>query len=258
LQRHSHEPKIIHAKRLNAVVRWAQRNPKQLVYNNWAPDKRPVGSIVPTHLRLISDAAFKKEEDSGHSMRGAVYMRCAGNKPEDMIKTSPGHLLEHTSRQQRRVTRATFTSELQGGCDTMDKGFLLMQIFHEMQTGQCTAAQALQLREYGGYAVPAALYLDALSVYAAVTATFVKIPADNGVLVHCLYLRELLDNNILTALVWLDTRDMLADGLTKGAVERLALHQAMGGQVVLNHASDAKLWRPKHLAAKDQKNECGP
>ena len=125
-----------------------------------------------------------------------------------------------------------------------------MQILDEMQTGRSTAAEALSRREQGGYAVPAALYLDALSVYAAVTATFVKIPADNGVHVHCLYLRELLDNNVLFALIWQDTRDMLADGLTKGSVDRKALHDAMDGVVHVLH--ECKPWRPKHLTREKQ------
>ena len=245
LQRRSQNPQIIHVKRLNAVVRWAQRNPKGIVFGPLDNTARPAGSIIPTHLRQISDAAFKKEEDSGHSMRGAAYMRCAGNQESDFTGTRRGHLLEWVARQQRRVTRATFTSELQGGCDTVDKGFIFLQILDEMISGRISAAEALKRREHGDWSVPAALYLDALSVYAAVTATFVKIPADNGVLMHCLYLRELLDNNVLHALVWQDTRDMLADGLTKGVIERDALHHAMNGLIEVKH--EFKFWRAKHL-----------
>ena len=137
----------------------------------------------------------------------------------------------------------------------MDRGFILLQTLDEMQTGRISAAEALARREHGGYAVPAALYLDALSVYAAITATFVKTPADNGVLVHCLYLRELLDHDVLQALIWQDTRDMLADGLTKGAVDRKALHDAMDGVISINH--ECKLWRPKHLLKADGKHAAG-
>ena len=74
-----------------------------------------------------------------------------------------------------------------------------------------------------------ALYLDAKSVYAAVTATFTKQPAEKSLLSHVQYLRELLDKDIIQGLVWLDTRDMGADGLTKGSVSRDALHQLMAG-----------------------------
>ena len=142
-------------------------------------------------------------------MRGAVYMRCLGQLAKDYINQAPGHLIEFVSRQQRRVTRATFTSELQGGCDTIDKGMLLLQLLDEMLTGRNKAADALARREKGNYAVPGALYIDALSVYAAITATFIKMPADNGCLVHCLYVRELLENGVLQYLIWQDTRDCL-------------------------------------------------
>ena len=111
----------------------------------------------------------------------------------------------------------------------------------------CTAPEQVILEGNGNWAVPAALYLDALSVTAAITATFVKVPADNGVLAHCLYLRELLDHNVLHALIWQDTRDMIADGLTKGAVERDALHAAMEGVAKVAHQESCKFWRPKHL-----------
>ena len=89
------------------------------------------------------------------------------------------------------------------------------------------------------------VYIDAMSVHASVTATFIKTPAEAGILCHLLWLRELLDNDVLFAICWLDTRDMLADGLTKGAVERIALHDMMEGKLEIKHP--AKLWRPSHL-----------
>ena len=249
LQRFSQKPLVIHVKRLNMVVRWAQRNPKKLHYGQLDGTSQP-GHCCATHLRLISDAAFKKEEEDGHSMRGAAFVRCAGNKQADFCSTRSGHLLEYVSKQQRRVTRSTFTSELQAGCDTVDKGFLIVQTLHEMQSGGCTHAKARELREHGGYVVPWALYLDALSVWAAITATFIKTPADNGVLFHCLYIRELLNENVMHAIIWTDTRDMIADGLTKGAVDRQALHEAMSGIFKINHTDNIKFWRPKHLLVK--------
>ena len=81
-----------------------------------------------------------------------------------------------------------------------------------------------------------------MSVFAAVTATFIKPPAEKGLLAHVQYLRELLDCHLLDALLWLDTRDMTADGMTKGAVERLALHLLMSGELKFVHTP--KLWRP--------------
>ena len=107
------------------MARWAQRHPKALCYRRLSipgsgGHADPKGAL-PTHLRMISDAAFKKEDESGHSMRGAMYMRCAGNALGDMTGSRSGHLIDYVSCQQRQVTRATFTSELRGGCDTVDK-----------------------------------------------------------------------------------------------------------------------------------------
>ena len=58
-----------------------------------------------------------------------------------------------------------------------------------------------------------------------------KTFADNEVLVHCLYVRKLLDLDVLKAIVWLDTHDMAADVLTNGAVDRLAIHDLVSGSI---------------------------
>ena len=82
-----------------------------------------------------------------------------------------------------------------------------------------------------------ALYVDAKSVYAACTATFIKTPAEKSLLTHVQFIRELLDHGVLRALLWIDTRDMYSDGLTKGAVERALLHKIMDGSIEFKHAT---------------------
>ena len=71
------------------------------------------------------------------------------------------------------------------------------------------------------------LYIDAKSVYSAIIATNIKVPTEKSLLSHVQYVRELLDIRLLKIIVWMDTRDMVADGLTKGAVNRGALHRLM-------------------------------
>ena len=94
----------------------------------------------------------------------------------------------------------------------------------------------------GGY-IPTASYVDAKSVFAAVTATFIKQPAEKSLLCHAQYLRELLDKRVLHHIFWIDTRDMAADGLTKGAVARDALHEFMEGHMFLRH--EYEQWKCK-------------
>ena len=122
---------------------------------------------------------------------------------------------------------------------------LLTQLLHELNVGCCSHAEARRLREEGGWSVPTALFIDAMSVFAAVTATFVKEPAEKALWSHVKYLRELLDMRILSCLLWIDTRDMASDGLTKGAIDRTQLHAVMSGLVKLAHA--AKSWHAKAI-----------
>ena len=58
---------------------------------------------------------------------------------------------------------------------------------------QCTK---LAIRgRMGGY-IPTALYLEAKSVYAAIIVSFIKAPAEQSLLCHIKYIRELLDKGI--------------------------------------------------------------
>ena len=77
LQRWGHSPKVIHVKRLNALTKWIQANPRRLVYKPFVSQgDRQVDA--GTHLRAYSDSAFMKEEQTGHCMRGAVFLLCPG------------------------------------------------------------------------------------------------------------------------------------------------------------------------------------
>ena len=114
---------------------------------------------------------------------------------------------------------------------------------HEMLRGQLTAAAARDIRLDGGFCVPLVLYVDATSVYAAVTATFVKTPAEKSLLRHVQFTRELLDRGVFQATCWIDTRDVIANGLTKGCVDRALLHLAMDGRFQFQH--EVKVWSRK-------------
>ena len=67
---------------------------------------------------------------------------------------------------------------------------------YELEHGPMSALEARQRRMQGGY-IPVALYVDAKSVFAAVTATFIKQPAEKSLLCHVQYLRELLDKRVI-------------------------------------------------------------
>ena len=106
----------------------------------------------------------------------------------------------------------------------------------------CSADQSRQRWAVGGF-VPTVLYVDALSVFAAVTATFIKTPTEKSLLSHIQYLRELLDRKVLRAMSWVGTRDMLSDGLTKGSVARDLLARLLDGYMSITH--ECKTWSSK-------------
>ena len=53
----------------------------------------------------------------------------------------------------------------------------------------------------------------------------------------------MLNSLVLKGLAWLDTRDMLADGLTKGSIDRDSLHAAMSGNIEMKH--EIKIYEAK-------------
>ena len=127
--------------------------------------------------------------------------------------------MDWVCKSQRHVTCSTFAAELLSAGDTADQSILISQMLYELTWGVVTPTEAREKRTKGGFC-STALYLDAKSVYSAITASVTKKPAEKSLLTHVLYLRELLDAKVIQFLAWIDTRDMAADGLTKGAVGR--------------------------------------
>ena len=93
----------------------------------------------------------------------------------------------------------------------------------------------------GAYPVECELLIDARAVFDSLTAKTVKTPADKNLLLHVLALREHLDSGQVTRINWIDTRDMVADTLNKGSIDRGALRDFFErGVWKLNH--ERKNW----------------
>ena len=65
--------------------------------------------------------------------------------------------------------------------------------------------------------------VDARSVYTAIENKDTKVPLECSLLPSIQSVRELIDEHRLRRFYWVDTRDMLPDGLTKGSVDRVAI-----------------------------------
>ena len=71
-----------------------------------------------------------------------------------------------------------------------------------------------------GLRPPRDAVIDARSVFDCLAATDLGELVEGSLKLHVLSLRERLSTGALRRLYWSDTRDMLADGLTKGSVPR--------------------------------------
>ena len=69
-----------------------------------------------------------------------------------------------------------------------------------------------------------------------------KTPRENTLLGHFAHLRELLKLQLIDLMQWCDTRDMTADGHTKGSIDRKLLLEAMSGRQEYRH--EVKTYAP--------------
>ena len=82
------------------------------------------------------------------------------------------------------------------------------------------ATQLKRIRESGGLKLQAIVTLDAESVYKSLTSRELKTPTERTLLGHIAWIRELLQLRVINQIQWCDTRDMTADGHTKGCIDR--------------------------------------
>eukprot|EP00959_Pyramimonas_sp_CCMP1952_P345194 7229207-Pyramimonas_sp.AAC.1 len=85
------------------------------------------------------------------------------------------------------------------------------------------------MREVGGLDIKGSLTIDAESVYKSLSSNDLKIPTERTLLGHISWIRELMDIGIVHNVQWYDTRDMTADGQTKGSIDRELLLEVMSG-----------------------------
>ena len=225
LQRATHVATMLHVRKLNILVRWAQRNPQGLVYRKLKP---------PLEVLGISDSSFKREQEDGLAMRGLVILIAERQADGSIPKLGKVQVLDYYSRKQRHVARSTFAAELLAATDAFDCLWASL-LLTEVYKGAMTAIEAQSHKENGSLEIQTKLVIDAMSVFSAVTAQHIKVPSEKGLMLQLLWLREQLDSKALNALVWTDTRNMLADGLTKGNLDRADLRRAMAGEYQSQH-----------------------
>ena len=137
------------------------------------------------------------------------------------------HFLELVSRRHKRVNRSTCAAEINGLADSVEPAKVLALQYEDILSGVSTAALVAEKIRYGWMSIPIEVVVDAYSVYLAVTASDTRLPLEESLVVMLMTLKEQCSLGIIKKLWWCATEDMLSDALTKGAIKREPLLQAL-------------------------------
>ena len=148
------------------------------------------------------------------------------------------HLIDWHCGTLKQVSRSTFTSEGLACVAAVDQGITVAVTLHEVIAGPTSIAQTKKLVEEAQLTFGLEAYVDAMSLLKALQASAIKIPQERSFLLSQLWLSQYLQKGVLRSLSWTDTRDMIADGLTKGSIDRILLHKACEGSRTLTHATE--------------------
>ncbi len=159
-------------------------------------------------------------------MRGHVILLASPSPDKDNVaqpQTIQCQVLDWASRRQKRVVRSTFAAELHSMLDAAEHSKLIGLAYHEVYNPGMNASQLAIALEEGKLMLSIDIFTDCRSIYDALAASDLRIPTEAGLYPLLLIILHLLRIGLVSKLYWVDTRDMLADGLNKGAVARAAL-----------------------------------
>ena len=117
----------------------------------------------------------------------------------------------------------------------IEAGTILSTFIEEVERGPGIASTLCRMIENGTNVIPCEAYTDSYSLCSYLASVHLKYPTEKGTYFHLAYLREKLASRWLRNYSWIDTRDMVIDGMTKGKLDRAVLHHLMDGTWKLSH-----------------------
>ena len=239
-------PTILDIRRLNAITRKLQRDPQKLIFHAM----RCIGQ-----LDIHTDSGYRRiesaEDVKGYGMRGMCSLRrgvpvTRGNalleKQVSRGNANLVHLLDSVSKTHRLVIRSSYSAEIIGAAHGIEDAYPTIISLIELKKGSLSDEELKKIGEQGQQVIQATLTIDAEGVFKSITSSELKTPAEKTLLGHVMWIREYLRKGILHYVRWCDTRDMTADGHTKGSVDRKALIDLMHGKQIYEH--DFKTYAP--------------
>jgi len=230
LQRLARKPLIKHLRMINQVLRYCKRTPAGITY------RKLTG--VP-YLLCIADSAYQSNPDRSDcvALRGYfVFLAC---RPHGATKHTLGgrvQLIDFLSKKLSVISRSAFAAELRNVLEASQDTINHAVMQHDIYRGPYTAEQCATIRDKADYFTEIVVATDNQGLYNALTKEDPSPGSDGSMAFHVKALRELLDDHHISSIVWLDNRDMLADGLTKGKPSREDINSVLS----------TGTWRPEH------------
>jgi hypothetical protein len=241
------QPTNLDVRRLNAVTRKLQKDPQKLKFT---------AMHCSGHLDIHTDSGYRRITEAGdirgYGMRGLCSLRKGVktlshgnvNTPNSLShgNVNTVHLLDSVAKTHRLAIRSSYSAEIVGASHGLEDAYPTMITLIELKQGALSAEMLKKYGDSGKLPMQVTLTIDAESVYKSLTSLDLKTPAEKTLLGHVMWIRDQLEKGTITQIQWCDTRDMVADGHTKGSVDRKALLDLMNGIQCYQHA--VKSFRP--------------
>ena len=123
------------------------------------------------------------------------------------------------------MVRFTFSAEQNGLVDSIDQFLLMQASLHQINCGTSQSPEeSIYILEHAQVYPPAHVVVDARAVFDAFVANDVCDSQERCLKLLLISVRDRLACGIVRLLWWCDTRDMAADGITKGGIDRTLLY----------------------------------
>ena len=205
---------ILDVTKLNSLVKWVHRHDLQVKF----PPIKP-----PFKILSINDAAFCADA-KGRSQRGSIILLMNDSRSE---LGGLCHELGKASKTIKRVCRSTYSSELQAACQGLDESQFAAILLEEIFGSELSWPELRNKFEKAQLRVPVDVLTDCRSLYDSIVNWDDKKCTETNLFVHVQCLRQDFRSGRCRKFVWVTTRDMVADGLTKGSIGRDALRDLL-------------------------------
>jgi hypothetical protein len=193
---------------------------------------------APFKLLSVNDAAFNTDE-KGRSLRGSLIL-LVHDGPNNI--GGPCHELGKACKTIKRVCRSTFASEMHAAIAGVDETQFVAMLWQEIVGPETGWHQLQQDFEKARLIIPVDVLTDANSLFTSLNNTEDKKTAEANQFVHLQALRQDFREGRIRRVIWVTTRDMVADGLTKASVKRDALRELLSkGTFILREPPQASI-----------------